>query len=87
MKATITFQNLHEFIGDSYLNNERHNVPYRVEKLIRWIPPINGILKLNFNGSRINNISTLRWVIKDSNESIKMTGNRHLGINASIINT
>ena len=26
-----------------------------VENLIRWIPPINGIFKLNFDGSKIKN--------------------------------
>ena len=71
-KATITFQNLLEFIGHSYLNNKGRNVPRRVEKWIRWISSINGRFKLNFDGSRINNISASGWVIRDSNGSIKM---------------
>ena len=52
-KVTSTFQNLHEFISDTYLNNERCNVPCKVEKWIRWIPHINGIFKLNFNFLKI----------------------------------
>ena len=46
---------------------------------LKWIPLTNGRFKLNFNGSRINNISTSRWVIRDSYEIIKMTRSRHLG--------
>ena len=49
-----------------------------------WIPPINEIFKLNFNGLRINNISVSGWVIRDSNGIIKVAGSSHLG-NASII--
>ena len=56
-KATSTFQNLHEFISDSYLNNEGCNVPCKVEKWIRWILPINRRFKLNLDGSTIKNIS------------------------------
>ena len=83
-KATSTFQNLHEFINDTYLSNDEHFVPRKVEKWIRWIPPINGRFKLNFDGSRINNITASSWVIRDSNGTIKIAGSRHLG-NASII--
>lgn len=71
-------------MSDSYFTNKEHMIPHRVEKLIRWIPPINGIFKLNFDDYRINNISALEWVIRDFNEVIKMTESRHLG-NTSII--
>ena len=83
-KATLTFQNLHKFINDTYLNNEGCNVPRKVEKWILWIPPINGRFKLNFDCSRINNISASGWVNRDSNGIIQMAGSRHLG-NALII--
>ena len=42
------------------------------EKLINWIPLINKIFKLNFDDSRIKNKNTSRWVIKSSNNTIKM---------------
>ena len=73
-------------MNDSYLTNEGRNVPRRVEKWIRWIPLIKGTFKLNFDGSRMKDTSGSRWVIRDSNEVIKMAGNRHLS-NASIITT
>ena len=57
LKAILTFQNLNESISNSCLSNERCNISRRVEKWIRWIPQINGMFKLNFDGSRINNIS------------------------------
>ena len=85
-KAISMFQNFHEFMNDIYLNNERHIVLRKVEKLIRWIPLINKILKLNFDDSRINYFSASSWVIRDSNRIIKLTGIRYLG-NASIIIT
>ena len=62
------------------------DISHRVEKWIRWIPPINGRFKLKFDGSRINNISASGWVIRDTNETIKMVESRYLD-NASIINT
>ena len=43
-----------------------HIVAHKVEKWIRRIPLINGRFKLNFDGSKINNISASVWVIKDS---------------------
>ena len=55
-----------------------------VEKWIRWIPPINGRFKLNFDGSRDQNISASRLAFRYSNGTIKMAASRHLG-NASII--
>ena len=70
-------------MSDTYHSNEAHNVPRKVEK---WIPLINERFKLNFNGSRNNNISALGWVIRDSNGIIKVVGSRHLG-SASIITT
>ena len=42
--------------------------------------------KLNFDGYRVQNISALRWVIKDSNSIIKMTVCKHID-NSSIIVT
>ena len=53
-------------------------------KWIHWIPPINNKFKLNFDGSRVQNISALRWVIRDSNDIIKLAACRHIG-NSSII--
>ena len=43
-------------MNDDYPTNEGRNVPRKVE---RWIPPINERFKLNFDGSKINNISAL----------------------------
>ena len=83
-KTISTFKNLYEFMSDTYLSNKWHFVPHKVEKWIQWIPPIHGKFKLNFDSSRINNISVSSWVIRDSNGTIKKAGNRHLG-NASII--
>ena len=77
-RATLTFQNLHELISNAYPSNEGCNVPRRVENWIRWIPPINGRFKLNFDGSKINNISALGWVIKNSYRIIMVAGSRHL---------
>ena len=68
-------------MSDTYLSNEGHFVPRKVEK---WIPPIDGRFKLNFDGSRINNISASGWVIRNSNGTIKIARSRHLG-NASTI--
>ena len=45
---------------------------------------INGRFKLNFDGSRINNISALGWVIRDSNGIIALAGSRNLD-NVSIV--
>ena len=78
-KATLTFQNLIEFMNGSCFDSEGCNIPRRVEKWIKWIPPINGRFKLKFDGSQINNISDSGWVIRDTNETIKMVGSRHLG--------
>ena len=84
-KATLVFQkNLQIVIGDSYLHNKWHKVLSMVEKWIRYIPPINGIFKLNFDGLRIQNRSSSRMVIRDSNGTIKMATSKHLG-NTSII--
>ena len=33
-KAKSSFQNLHEFMNDTYLSNERNFVPHKVENLI-----------------------------------------------------
>ena len=76
-KATSMFQNLHEIIIDTYLSNESYIVPRKVEKWIRWIPPINERFKLKFDGLRINNISFSGWVIRDSSGIIKIAGSRH----------
>ena len=62
-KTTTTFQNQHEILCDSYLNNEGCNISHRVEKYIRWIPLINEKFKLNFDGSRIHNITASRWLL------------------------
>ena len=43
-----------------------------VEIWIRHIPPINGRLKLSFDGSRIESKRASRWVIRDPNGIIKM---------------
>ena len=43
-----------------------------VEKLIQWIPPINGRFKLNFDGSKVESKCASGWVIRDSNGIIKM---------------
>ena len=69
---------------DSYLQTKGCNFPQMVKKWISWIPPINGRFKLNFDGSTIENKNTSRWVIKDSNGTIKMVASRHIG-NASIV--
>ena len=83
-KSTLIFQKLQEYIFDPDLQNEGHNVSRMMEKWICWIPPINNRLKLNFDGSRVQNISALGWVIRDSNGIIKMAASRHIG-NSSII--
>ena len=85
-KAILTFQNLHKLMSNLFPSNKGHDIPRRVEKWIIWIPQINGIFKLNFDGSRINNISASGWVIRDSNGIINVVGSRHLG-KASIIIT
>ena len=71
---------------NSYLQNDGHNVVGIVEKQIHWIPPINEIFKFNFDGSKVENKTTLGWVIGDSNGIIKMTISRLMG-NTSIIIT
>ena len=48
---------------DSYLQTKRRNVFRMVEKWICWIPSINRRLKLNFNGSRIENKSVLETLM------------------------
>ena len=37
------------------------------------------MFKLNFDGSRIQDISTSGWVIRDTNGTIKMMVTKHLG--------
>ena len=69
---------------DSQLQNEGCFVPQVVEKWICWIPLISGNFKLNLDGSRVENRSTLGWVIRNSNGIIKMATSRHMS-NASII--
>ena len=49
-KAILTFQNPHKLMSDAYPSNKGRNVPRRVKKWIKWILPINGIFKLNFDG-------------------------------------
>ena len=78
-KVIIIFQNLHKLMSNSYLNNEGCKVSRRVENRIRWNPHINGIFKLNVDGSRINNIRASEWAIKDFNATIKLIKSRHLG--------
>ena len=46
--------------------------------------PINIRFKLNFDGSKVQNISASRRVIRDFNGIIKMVACRHIG-NSSII--
>ena len=70
---------------DPYHLNEGYCVARKVEKWIRWISPINGIFKLNFDGSRIQNDSSLGWVIRDSDGIIKMTTCRHIGKSSIIV--
>ena len=45
---------------------------------------VNNRFKLNFDGSIVQNISVLGWVIRDSNSIIKMVACRQIG-NSSII--
>ena len=45
---------------------------------------INDKFKLNFEGSKVQNKSALGWIIRDSNDIIRMTTCRHVA-NASII--
>ena len=54
------FQNLYKLMSDAYPNDEKRNAPRKVGKWIQWIPLINEIFKLNFDGSKINNISASR---------------------------
>ena len=49
-QATITFQNLNEFMNEFYFDSKGCNIPHRVEKWIRWFLPINKKFKLNFDG-------------------------------------
>ena len=56
-----------------------------VEKWICWIPPINEKFKLNFDGSRIENKSVSRWVIRNANDTIKMVASRHIGLSIIIV--
>ena len=83
-KATLIFQNLNGIWTESYFHNEGHIVPSMVEKWIPSIPPINGRFKLNCDGSRVQNKSSLGWVIIDYNGTFKMAANRPL-VNALII--
>ena len=69
---------------DTYHLNEGRNVTQQVEKWIRWIPPINGKLKSNFDGSTVQNNNALGRVIRDSNDIIKMVLCRYMR-NSSII--
>ena len=55
-----------------------------VEKWIRWISLINGRFKLNFDNLKIDNTSTLGWVIVYSNGTIEMVVSKYIG-NASMI--
>ena len=52
---------------------------FELEKWIYWIPFIKEMLKLNVDSSKIKdaNISG-GWVIRNLNETIKMTRNRYL---------
>lgn len=70
---------------DPHFHNEGQNVFQLVEKWIRWIPLINGRFKLNFDDSRVENRCASRWVIRESNESIKMVVYKHLGNTPIII--
>ena len=47
--------------------------------------PINNRFKLNFDGSIVQNISVLRWVIRDSNSIIKMAACRQIGYSSIIV--
>ena len=85
-KATLITQNLQEYNFDPNLHNEGRNVSRTVEKWISLIPPINNRFKLNFDGSRVQNISGLRWVIRNSNGIIKMATCRHIGNSSIIVN-
>ena len=69
---------------DSYLQNERRNIPWMVKRWIHWISLINGRFKLNFDGSRIENKSALGWFIKYSNGTITMVASTNKD-NVSII--
>ena len=82
-KVALIFQNLQDYIFYPDFHNEGCNVSRMVEKWICWIPLINNRFKLTFDGSRVQNISALRWVIRDSNDIIKMAACRHG--NSSII--
>ena len=64
---------------------EWRNVPQIVEEWIRWISPINGKFKLNFNGLNIENKSISIWVIRDSNNTIKMVVSRHISYTSIIM--
>ena len=63
---------------DTLYLNEGRNVTRQVEIWICWIPPINDKFKLNFGGSKVQNKSALGWIIKDSNDIIKMVSCRHV---------
>ena len=52
-KATLNFQNLQNYMIDTYIQIEEHNVLQIVEQWIRWVPSINERFKLNFDGLRI----------------------------------
>ena len=54
-KVTLNFQNLQNYMIDSFLQIERNNILQMVEKWIRWISLINERFKLNFDGLRIKN--------------------------------
>ena len=58
-KATLIFQNIHGSLSESYFHNKGHIVSCMIEKWIRWIPPINGRYKLNFDDARVQNRSAL----------------------------
>ena len=45
--------------------------------------PISNRFKLNFDGYRVQNISVLGWVIRDSSGIIKIAARRHI-VNSSI---
>ena len=85
-KVTLNFQNLQNYMIDSFLQIERNNILQMVEKWIRWISLINERFKLNFDGLRIKNKSDSWWIIRDSNGTMEIVTSRHIS-NVSIIIT
>ena len=81
-KATYIFQNLQDYLMDSYHLNKGNCVTRRVGKWIQWIPPINGRFKLKFDGSRVQNNSVVGWVIRSI---LKMAECKQIGNSLIII--